>query len=62
MISQLINSISSVIQKLLRCFNETIVSTSFDPLFPVCHVICCLYLNKKLLLLLAGKSILALNE
>ena len=34
LISQLINSISSVFQKLLKCFNGTIISTSFSVLLP----------------------------
>ena len=38
-ISQLINGISSVLQKLLKCFNGTTISTSFSMLlhsnFPV---------------------------
>ena len=43
-ISQLINGISSVIQKLLKCFNGTAISTfSFSRLlfssFPVMHVL-----------------------
>ena len=35
LISQLINGISRVLQKLLRYFNGTIISTSFVPSFPV---------------------------
>ena len=54
----MIKGISSVLQKMLRYFNETIVSTSFVPPFPVFPVICCLKLNEvPLLLLLAGKNI-----
>ena len=34
LISQLINGISRVLQKLLRYFNGTIISTSFVPSFP----------------------------
>ena len=56
--SQLIKGISIVLQKLLRYFNETIISTSFAPLFPVCPVIFCVNLNEVLLLLSAGKSII----
>ena len=33
-ISQLINGISSVLQKLFKCFNGIAVSTSFDVLMP----------------------------
>ena len=50
--------ISSVLQKLLRYFNGTIISTLFVPPFPVCPVIWCLNLNEALLLLSAGKSII----
>ena len=55
--SQLIKGISIVLQKLLRYFNETIISTSFAPLFPVCPEILCVNLNE-VLLLSAGKSII----
>ena len=50
-ISQLIKGISSVLLKLLRYFNGTIISASFVPAFPVCPVIGCLNLNEALLLL-----------
>ena len=33
-ISQLINGMSSVLQKLLKCFNGTIISASFSVLLP----------------------------
>ena len=36
-ILQLIKDILSDLQKLLRYFNGTIISTSFVPQFPVCH-------------------------
>ena len=45
-IPQLIKGISSVLQKLLRYFNGTVISTSFVPPFPVCPVICYLKLNE----------------
>ena len=35
LISQLINGISRVLQKLLKCFNGTIILTSFVPLLPI---------------------------
>ena len=49
-ISQLINSISKVLQKLLKCFNDTTVLTSFVllsllSLFGVFPIILILYLN-----------------
>ena len=53
-----VKGISSVLQKLLRHFDGTIISTSFVPPFPVCPVICCLNLNEALFLLLVGKSII----
>ena len=49
----LINGISRVLQKLLKYFNGTIVSTYFVPLFSVLSPIFCLNLNE---LLLLGKS------
>ena len=52
--------ISSVLQKLLRYFDGTIISTSFKPLFILSPVIFSLNLNKILLLLSAGKSIILL--
>ena len=51
-ISQIINDISKVLQKLLIYFNGASLSTSFVPLKPVCSVIFCLNLNKALLSLL----------
>ena len=60
LISQLINGTSSVLQKLLRYFKETIISTSFAQLLFVSPVIFCLNLNELLLLLLAGKSVITL--
>ena len=51
LISQLIKSISRVLQKLLKCFSGTIISTFFLPLTAaVLPVIFCLNLNKALLL------------
>ena len=38
-VSQLIEGISSVLQKLLRYFNGTIISTFVVPSFPFCPVI-----------------------
>ena len=58
LISQLINGISSVLQKLLKYLNGTIISTSFVLLFPVCPIICCFNLNEVLLLFSLGKSII----
>ena len=49
LISQLINGISRVLQKLLKNFNRTIVLAAFVPLFPILPVIFCLNLNKALL-------------
>ena len=49
LISQLIKVISRVPQKLLKYFNDTIISTSFLPLAAVTPVIFCLDLNKALL-------------
>ena len=54
------DGISSVLQKLLRCFNGTVISTSFVPLFPVSPVISSLNLNEILLLLSLGKSVILL--
>ena len=45
----LTGGISKVLQKLLRCFNANIISTSFVPLIPVWLVIFCLILNEALL-------------
>ena len=58
LILQLIKDISSVLQKLLRCFNGTVISTSYLPQFPICPVFCCLNLNEPLLLSLVGESII----
>ena len=58
LISQLIKGISSVLQKLLRYFNGTIISTSFVP--PGWPVICCLNLNEALLLSAGNSVILSL--
>ena len=59
LISQLINGISRVPQKLLSQFNGIMISTFFVPPFPVCPVICCLNFSQ-ILLSLAGKSMLLL--
>ena len=48
LISQFTNGISSVLQKLLKYFNGTIIPTFFVPSFPVEQVIFCLNLNKAL--------------
>ena len=57
-ILELIEGISSVLQKLLRYFNGTIISSFFVPTLPVCPPIYDLNLNELLLLLVAGKSII----
>ena len=49
LVSQLIKGISRVLQKLLKYFNCTILSTSFLPLAAVLPVIFCLNLNEALL-------------
>ena len=54
LISQLIKGFSRVLQKLLRYFNGTYISTLFVPSLPVWHVIFSLALNK-LVLLVASK-------
>ena len=56
-ISQLTKGISSVLEKLLRYFNRTIILTSFVLLFPVCPVVSRSNLNETLLLS-AGKSLI----
>ena len=48
LISQLINGISGVLQKLLKYFNFTIISSSFIKSAPVSPVIFCLNLNEAL--------------
>ena len=48
--SQLIKGISKVLQKLLKYFNGTIISTSFVPSFPVRPVIFTLNLNESVAL------------
>ena len=55
----MIRGISSVLQKLLKYFKETTISTFFVPWLPVWRIIFSLNLNKKLLLLSEGKSIIA---
>ena len=60
LISQLIDSILHVVQKLHRYFNGTIISIIFIPSFLSFPAICCLNLNNILLLLLAIKSIILL--
>ena len=59
LISQLINGISTVLQKLLKCFNGTITLRSFSPLFFIPPAISVLNLNEALLLLSAGKLAIA---
>ena len=53
LIPKLINSISRVLQKLLKYFNGTIILTVFIPLSPVTPVTFCLKLKEALL---PGKS------
>ena len=53
LVLQLINGIVRVLQKLLKYLNGTIISTYFEPLFPVKSVNFCLSLNEALL---PGKS------
>ena len=48
--SQLIKGISKVLQKLLKYFNGTIISTSFVPSSPVSPVIFALNLNESVVL------------
>ena len=59
LISQLINSISMVLQKLLKYFNGTITLRSFSPLFFILPAISVCNLNEALLLLSAGKLAIA---
>ena len=49
LISQLINGILRVLQKLLKYFNVTFIWTAFISSFPIEPVIFCLNLNKALL-------------
>ena len=58
LISQLIKGISRVLQKLLKYFDGTIISTSFVPPATVLPVIFCLNINKALMLFAAGKSLI----
>ena len=55
LIWQLILGISRVVQKLLKQFNGTTISTSFVPPPTALPVICYLNMNEALLLLAAGK-------
>ena len=48
--SQLMKGISKVLQKLLKYFSGTIISTSFVPPFPVWPVIFALKLNESVVL------------
>ena len=48
LILQVINGISRVLQNLLKCFNDTIIWTSFVSSFPVWPVTFYLYLNEAL--------------
>ena len=59
LISQFINGISSVLQKLLRYFNGTIISVSFLLFFPVPPATFSLNLNE-ILLFIAGESTMLL--
>ena len=59
LISQLINGIARVLQKLLKYFNGTLVLTFFLPSSPVLSAIFVLNLDEALLLLSAGKSAIA---
>ena len=58
--SQLIKGISKVLQKLLKYFNGTIISTSFVPSFPVRPVIFTLKLNESVVLASAKITISSL--
>ena len=58
LISQLINGVSRALQKLLRYFNGTLISTCFVP-FPVWPVMFCLNLNEAQLLSVSGNSTIA---
>ena len=55
LIWQLILGISRVVQKLLKQFNGTTISTSSVPPATALPVICYLNMNEALLLLAAGK-------
>ena len=59
LISQLINSISGVLQKLLKYFNDTQILPFFVSSFPILPDNFVLNLNEALLLLSAGKSAIA---
>ena len=61
LISQLIESISRVLQKLLRYFNGTIILTSVLPLSPVLPVTFSFILNKSVVALSALKAVIALS-
>ena len=56
----MIEGISIVLQKLLRYFNGTFVSTLFVPLLPVSPVIFYLILNESVVRLSALKAVIAL--
>ena len=58
-ISQLINGISRVLEKLLKSFNGTLVLSFFVPSSSAVLCIFVLNLNEALPLLLAGKSSIA---
>ena len=60
LISQLIKGISRVLQKLLRYFNGTIISTFFVLLFPVPPVIFALRLSNLVVALASLKSTMSL--
>ena len=59
LISQLINGISRVLQKLLKYFNGALILTFFVPSFSLLSAIFVLNLNEALLSSLAGKSAIA---
>ena len=62
LISQLINSISNVLQKQFKYFNDTIISTFYVASFSILPVDFSLTLNETLLLLLllsAAKSLIS---
>ena len=59
LISQLLNDISKVLQKLMKYFNGTIILIFFVPSFSVLPIIFVLNLNEALLLSSGGKSAIA---
>ena len=59
LISQLIKGIPRVLQKLIKYFNGTIISTFFVPPLAISPVIFCLHLNEALLLSAAAGKLVA---